>query len=119
HALSAIPARASRLRAIVHYLIEHPPVEASVLLAACGGTTEALNKLHDRGFVERVTRADTPVLQSVAPAPGPALNEAQQEAVERIERSLGAFASHLLYGVTGSGKTEVYLRLIARVLARD
>ena len=118
NALTKIPARASRLRAIVQYLLEHPPAQSSVLLANAGGTTDALKKLVERGYLERIERRDTSELSSVAPASGPALNEAQQQAVERIERTLGTFASHLLYGVTGSGKTEVYLQLIARVLAR-
>jgi primosomal protein N' (replication factor Y) len=45
-------------------------------------------------------------------------NPAQADAVERIGAALGRFKPFLLHGVTGSGKTEVYLRLIARVLER-
>lgn len=41
---------------------------------------------------------------------------AQTEAIERIGGALGKFGAFLLHGVTGSGKTEVYLRLISRVL---
>ncbi|OFZ96359.1 MAG: primosomal protein N' [Betaproteobacteria bacterium RIFCSPLOWO2_02_67_12] len=46
------------------------------------------------------------------------LTEAQANAVDRMRSRLGHFDAFLLHGVTGSGKTEVYLRLIAEVLAR-
>jgi primosomal protein N' (replication factor Y) (superfamily II helicase) len=36
----------------------------------------------------------------------------------QIDATLGRFAAHLLYGVTGSGKTEIYLRSIETVIAR-
>src|SRR4051812_2821057 len=47
-----------------------------------------------------------------APTPG------QAQAIERIGASRGAFAAFLLHGVTGSGKTEVYLHTIAQVVAQ-
>ncbi|MBR6000945.1 MAG: primosomal protein N', partial [Oxalobacter sp.] len=46
----------------------------------------------------------------------PELNEDQQQAVEAITAAEG-FSTFLLYGVTGSGKTEVYLRAVADKLA--
>lgn len=46
------------------------------------------------------------------------LNQEQGEAVAQVECNLGSFKPFLLQGVTGSGKTEVYLRLVERVVAR-
>ncbi|MGV7208271.1 primosomal protein N' [Oxalobacteraceae bacterium A2-2] len=53
-----------------------------------------------------------------APANMPVLNAAQQQAADAIGGARG-FAPTLLYGVTGSGKTEVYLQACAQVLARE
>ncbi|MBS1161710.1 MAG: primosomal protein [Proteobacteria bacterium] len=46
----------------------------------------------------------------------PELTDEQSLAVNAVDPAAG-FAAHLLHGVTGSGKTEVYLRLIERALA--
>jgi len=51
------------------------------------------------------------------PAACPALNAAQRQAVDAIAMASG-YQPMLLYGVTGSGKTEVYLQAIARVLGQ-
>lgn len=48
----------------------------------------------------------------------PELTPAQQRAVESLRGALGAFSVWLLHGVTGSGKTEVYLQAVAAALQR-
>jgi primosomal protein N' (replication factor Y) len=50
---------------------------------------------------------------------GPVPNDAQRQAIDRIRAAFGTFRPFLLHGITGSGKTEVYLRLIAEVTARQ
>ena len=51
-------------------------------------------------------------------APGPALTGEQLIAVDTLRSADAGFAPWLLHGVTGSGKTEVYLQLVADTLAR-
>jgi len=60
--------------------------------------------------------AKTPPADDAAAVAEAALNPAQREAVDAIAAARG-YAPMLLYGVTGSGKTEVYLQAAARVLA--
>lgn len=74
----------------------------------------ALDRLVELGCV--VSR-EAPPGQAV-PSAGPKLTDEQARAVEAIEPKFGAFHCHLLDGVTGSGKTEVYMCLIESVLAR-
>ena len=78
----------------------------------------AAKALIEKGLVSRFeTRAfDPEVIPAGAAEPGPELNEDQLAAVQAIRESSG-FGANVLDGVTGSGKTEVYLHLIADIIA--
>lgn len=71
-----------------------------------------LARLRAKGL--QPTRSKTDPVRSGAPS----LNDAQRAACEVIDAARG-FAPFLLFGVTGSGKTEVYLEAMARRLAAD
>ncbi len=64
-------------------------------------------------FVGRPTGADLP---EARPQSARELNDAQTIALQGLQAAHG-FSVHLLYGITGSGKTEVYLQWIRTVLA--
>lgn len=76
----------------------------------------AVDSLVNRGWVTAREYEDD-VAPDVPPTSAPALTAAQSQAVDAVSAASG-FKPFLIYGVTGSGKTEVYLRVIEQVLAR-
>jgi primosomal protein N' (replication factor Y) len=83
-----------------------------VALAAVPPQLRALDAAQLARRLKRVPKEHTKAARSAAPQ----LTGDQQAAVEAIETQDGPF---LLYGVTGSGKTEVYLQAVQRLLERD
>ncbi len=78
-----------------------------------------LQTLVRRGLVRIEERPEQFRLGGLTPASAPfALNAAQSDALATISSSLGAFHAFLLYGVTGSGKTAVYLAAMQKALDR-
>ncbi|PJK12271.1 primosomal protein N' [Lysobacteraceae bacterium NML95-0200] len=107
--------RQGRPRQLAEYLAAHPGISESLLDAQQPGWRTAMRTLEKRGQVERrIMAAPT----SSTPANRRILNAEQQSAADAICQAEG-FQPFLLDGITGSGKTEVYLEAIAACLARE
>lgn len=93
------------------------------LMARAGADSAVLNRLEKRGWItrEQVTVRRRPEGSTVgnAAVEPPPLTAAQSEAVERLTAMMAAGGEILLHGVTGSGKTEVYLALAEAALAAE
>ena len=121
----------TRLKPVKRILDDAPRLSADWL-----DQMRFLSSYYQRPLGETIAGALPPRLRSLKPLPkkrkaaadadaphppsyvaGPPPNRDQALAIERIGAALGGFRTFLLHGITGSGKTEVYLRLIAEVIA--
>jgi primosomal protein N' (replication factor Y) len=111
--------RAPRQAELLALLDANPAgLDDAALRVRLGNCAAVLRALADKGLIERCrVEAATDARPVRALATAPQLNMDQHDAVEAV-RGTSGFCCFLLDGVTGSGKTEVYLRLLDDTLRR-
>jgi len=116
--------RATKAAALWRVLAGHErPVRLKDLLEEAGVSRAALSTLERAGLarVESRDADEAPLVEDAVPGQEPPSLEAPQaQALAALENPIASpsFGVHLLLGVTGSGKTEVYLQAIARAVER-
>ncbi len=121
-ALKALRNAPAQARILAH-LMQHPDGAGCAELACLGDNwRRPLRELVNKKLVDEYQ-----VLESDAPAAGDgievqrphSLNAAQQQALDAIIAGLGGYQAFLVFGDTGSGKTEVYFQAAEAVLRRQ
>ena len=112
---------ARKRRLLLEMLSDGQPHAVAELKQLVKDARTGLNDLCQRGYAELIVQEilRSPYPDTLTPTPDPALTDEQQEALSEllpaVDCGQGAF---LLHGVTGSGKSEVFIRAVRRCLQR-
>ncbi len=105
---------------VYEYLLENGSSKLKDLKENLGDISQAIKKLEEKGLVSiREKEVLRNPLSDITPRSAPfEPNEEQEAAIKEIAASFGknSFSPFLLYGITGSGKTLVYLKILEEAL---
>jgi primosomal protein N' (replication factor Y) (superfamily II helicase) len=122
HLNGEFPKLPKRQQDVWNILEERREILLTELLELAETTAATVRKLEDRGLVEitsEISERDPYARETILPTQNIVLNPAQGKALGEIMKAMDAknpSRTFLLHGVTGSGKTEIYLQALAHAL---
>ena len=112
---ASLPKNAKKQIEIVSYLKENGTSEQKILLQATSASNSSIKSLEDKNIIEKFEKeSEKSLIVDHEDYKSHVLNEEQAKAFNKIESK--ASGKYLLFGVTGSGKTEIFLQVVEETI---
>ncbi|MFE8072864.1 primosomal protein N' [Marinobacteraceae bacterium S3BR75-40.1] len=109
--MDVLSQRAHRQRELLEWLAQ-TKIATTLELQQAGFSSEIIRTLVNKGLL-------SPAAQGEDFVPVPDLNPQQQDVFDALPESIDHYAAHLIYGITGSGKTELYMKYLEARLPKQ
>lgn len=120
---AAISKRAPKQAAVLETVCDYGEIALSELLEICETTRSAVNALVEKGYLildKEIVRSDIFASAEYADFPRVKLTDEQSAVADEIGTDIenNGASAYLLHGITGSGKTEIYLSLVEKCISQ-